>query len=136
MSHEAGRLPSPAPCSPPITPSNGHRRRTPVDAILDGLGVDAKAALTAANTPNNKDALQRQTEEAAARGLFGAPSFTIGDELFWGNDRLEAALAWAKPPSPRLVMPGLVPGMDEFRGEQLGVDGLYKPAMMSTESGD
>jgi 2-hydroxychromene-2-carboxylate isomerase len=30
------------------------------------------------------------------RGLFGAPSFTVGDELFWGNDRLETALAWAQ----------------------------------------
>ena len=63
--------------------------------ILDALGVDAEAALAAANTPENKDALRRQTEEAASRGLFGAPSFTIGEELFWGNDRLEAALAWA-----------------------------------------
>ena len=65
-------------------------------AILDALGVDAEAAFAAANTPENKDALRRQTEEAASRGLFGAPSFTIGDELFWGNDRLEAALAWAQ----------------------------------------
>jgi 2-hydroxychromene-2-carboxylate isomerase len=65
-------------------------------AILSGLGVDADAAIAAANTPENKDALRRQTEEAASRGLFGAPSFTIGDELFWGNDRLEAALEWAK----------------------------------------
>ena len=64
--------------------------------ILSALGVDADAALAAANTPENKDALKRQTEEAASRGLFGAPSFTIGDELFWGNDRLEAALAWAQ----------------------------------------
>ena len=65
-------------------------------AILSGLGVDADAAIAASNTPENKDALRRQTEEAASRGLFGAPSFTIGEELFWGNDRLEAALAWAK----------------------------------------
>ena len=65
-------------------------------AILTGLGVDAKAAFATANAPENKDALRRQTEKAASRGLFGAPSFTIGDELFWGNDRLEAALAWAK----------------------------------------
>ena len=63
--------------------------------ILAALGVDDDAAFAAANTPENKDALKRQTEEAAARGLFGAPSFTIGDELFWGNDRLEAALKWA-----------------------------------------
>ena len=67
--------------------------------ILGALGVDPEAALAAANTPKNKDALRRQTEEAASRGLFGAPSFTIGNELFWGNDRLEAALAWAIPQS-------------------------------------
>jgi 2-hydroxychromene-2-carboxylate isomerase len=65
-------------------------------AILTGLGIDAMAAFAAANAPQNKDALRRQTEEAPSRGLFGAQSRTIGDELFWGNDRLEAALAWAK----------------------------------------
>jgi len=64
-------------------------------ALLAGLGVDAPAAVAASNAPENKEALKRQTEEAASRGLFGAPSFTVGDELFWGNDRLEAALAWA-----------------------------------------
>jgi 2-hydroxychromene-2-carboxylate isomerase len=67
-------------------------------AILVSLGLDADAALGTANTPENKDALRHQTEEAASRGLFGAPSYTIGDELFWGNDRLEAALAWASRP--------------------------------------
>ena len=63
-------------------------------AILGGIGVDAAAAMTAANAPETKEALKAQTAEAQARGLFGAPSFTAGDELFWGNDRLEAALAW------------------------------------------
>jgi 2-hydroxychromene-2-carboxylate isomerase len=64
-------------------------------SILYRLGIDVDAALTAASAPETKHALKRQTEEAQERGLFGAPSFTIGDELFWGNDRLEAALAWA-----------------------------------------
>ena len=64
--------------------------------ILEGLGLDADEALAAAESPDIKDRLRAQTEEAQARGLFGAPSFTVGDELFWGNDRLEAALAWAK----------------------------------------
>jgi 2-hydroxychromene-2-carboxylate isomerase len=41
------------------------------------------------------EALKIQTAEAGMQGIFGAPSFTIDDELFWGNDRLEAALAWA-----------------------------------------
>ena len=69
-------------------------------AILGGIGVDAAAAMTVANALETKEALKAQTAEAQARGLFGAPSFTVGDtracELFWGNDRLEAALAWAK----------------------------------------
>jgi 2-hydroxychromene-2-carboxylate isomerase len=64
--------------------------------ILSALDVDTAAAFAAADTPENKEALKRQTEGAAARGLFGAPSFTIGNELFWGNDRLEAALAFAQ----------------------------------------
>jgi len=65
-------------------------------AILGALGVDTGAAFAAAAAPENKEALKRQTAEAEARGLFGAPSFTVGDELFWGNDRLDAALAWTR----------------------------------------
>ncbi len=69
---------------------------TTLAAILDGLGVDAPAALATAATPEIKARLRAQNDEAVALGLFGAPSFTVRDELFWGNDRLEAALAWAK----------------------------------------
>jgi 2-hydroxychromene-2-carboxylate isomerase len=65
-------------------------------AILTGLGVDADRAVAAANTPENKARLKAQADEAQARGLFGAPSFTVGDELFWGNDRLEDAIAFAR----------------------------------------
>jgi len=65
-------------------------------AILDGLGVDAASAMAKSNSGGVKDRLKAQTAEAEARGLFGAPSFTVGDELFWGNDRLESALAWAR----------------------------------------
>lgn len=42
-----------------------------------------------------KHALRATTEEAMRRGLFGAPSFYVGQELFWGDDRLEDALDWA-----------------------------------------
>jgi 2-hydroxychromene-2-carboxylate isomerase len=46
---------------------------------------------------DNKARLRAQTEEAALKGIFGAPSFMAADgELFWGNDRLEAALAWGR----------------------------------------
>ena len=59
------------------------------------VGGDPDAAWAQANTPEIKDALKAQTDEAIKRGIFGAPSFTVGDELFWGNDRLEDAVAWA-----------------------------------------
>ena len=64
-------------------------------AILTAARRRCGRRVEAANAPANKDALKQQTEEAMARGLFGAPSFVVGDELFWGNDRLETALAWA-----------------------------------------
>ncbi|MEO0371265.1 MAG: 2-hydroxychromene-2-carboxylate isomerase [Pseudomonadota bacterium] len=47
-----------------------------------------------AQTPENKHALRLSTEEAGRAGIFGAPSFRVGAELFWGDDRLEEALAW------------------------------------------
>lgn len=43
-----------------------------------------------------KDLLRANTERAQKLGIFGAPSFTVGEELFWGNDRLEQAIAWAQ----------------------------------------
>ena len=67
-----------------------------LSGILSSLGLDAVALLARSNEPANKERLKTQTEEAIACGIFGAPSFLVGDELFWGNDRLEAALQWAK----------------------------------------
>ncbi|MEW6090072.1 MAG: 2-hydroxychromene-2-carboxylate isomerase [Pseudomonadota bacterium] len=64
--------------------------------ILSSLSLDAAALIAQSNAPDNKEWLKAQTEEAVARGIFGAPSFLAGDELFWGNDRLEAALQWAR----------------------------------------
>jgi len=43
----------------------------------------------------NKEALRLQTERAQQLGVFGSPSFAVGEELFWGDDRLEEALDWA-----------------------------------------
>jgi 2-hydroxychromene-2-carboxylate isomerase len=65
--------------------------------ILTGLSADATAALEAARTTAIKDRLRAETAKAQELEIFGAPSFRTADgELFWGNDRLEAALAWAK----------------------------------------
>jgi 2-hydroxychromene-2-carboxylate isomerase len=65
--------------------------------ILARLNVEPEPVLDAARTDTNKARLRTQTEEAQRLGIFGAPSFMTADgELFWGNDRLERALAWAK----------------------------------------
>ena len=67
--------------------------------LLMALDVDPVAALAAAQSPEIKARLREQTEEAQRLGLFGAPSFVTADhEVFWGNDRLDAALAWARRP--------------------------------------
>lgn len=58
-------------------------------------GGDPVAAFAASATDQLKSRLREQTEAAIAAGIFGAPGFTIGDELFWGDDRLETALEWA-----------------------------------------
>jgi 2-hydroxychromene-2-carboxylate isomerase len=63
--------------------------------ILTTLGQPAEALLAGAETTAVKQALRHQTAEAAGLGLFGAPSFIAGGDLFWGNDRLEAALSAA-----------------------------------------
>ena len=64
--------------------------------ILARLDVKAAPVFEAARSDDNKAALRRQTNEAQRLGIFGAPTFTTADgELFWGNDRLERALAWA-----------------------------------------
>jgi 2-hydroxychromene-2-carboxylate isomerase len=64
-------------------------------SILSGLGADAGRAMTAAGSPEIKAQLKAQTEQAMAREIFGAPFFMVGDEPFWGNDRLEEAVAFA-----------------------------------------
>ena len=68
-----------------------------VGDILAILTFDAASILAAGQSETIKLRLRTQTEEARQRGIFGAPSFTTADgELFWGNDRLEPALIWAR----------------------------------------
>ena len=70
-------------------------RATVVD-VLGSLGLDGEAACALGETPEAKDRLRRQTEEAARLGIFGAPSFVAAGELFWGNDRLDDAIDWVR----------------------------------------
>jgi len=65
--------------------------------ILANLGLDARVILDHAESNEIKLRLRVHTDAAQRLGIFGSPSFVTADgELFWGNDRLEAALCWAK----------------------------------------
>ena len=68
-----------------------------VGDVLARLKIEPQPVLAAAQSDAIKTRLRAQTEEAQRLGVFGAPTFTTADgELFWGNDRLEPALRWAK----------------------------------------
>jgi 2-hydroxychromene-2-carboxylate isomerase len=60
-----------------------------VSSALTRANFDALELLTLANEPSTKDRLKEVTNEAIARGVFGAPTFFVGDEMFWGQDRIE-----------------------------------------------
>jgi 2-hydroxychromene-2-carboxylate isomerase len=66
-----------------------------VGDVLASLGLPAPDLLRKAQTEQNKLRLREQTETARARGIFGAPTFFVRGEMFWGNDRLDDALAFA-----------------------------------------
>lgn len=68
-----------------------------ITSILSSLGQNAAHVLGEAQADTNKARLRVHTEEAQRIGIFGAPAFVAADgELFWGNDRLEAALLWTQ----------------------------------------
>ncbi|WP_397590069.1 2-hydroxychromene-2-carboxylate isomerase [Sphingorhabdus sp.] len=66
-----------------------------VRQVLDSAGLDSAALLALADDPDVKAELMANTEAAAKRGAFGVPTFFVGEEMFWGKERLgqvEAAL--------------------------------------------
>ena len=75
--------------------------RDVLSEILAACGVDSDEALTRATEAANKEKLAEQTERARALGIFGAPTFITDGELFWGNDRLDAAVEWSERGSSR-----------------------------------
>lgn len=66
-----------------------------MEPILQALGLPSADILEQARSEPIKTRLREQTEEARLRGIFGAPTFFVGTEMFWGNDRLDDALAFA-----------------------------------------
>ena len=64
---------------------------------LEAAGADPASTRERAGDQEVKDALRTMTDEAEALGIFGAPTLvTPDDELFWGDDRLEAAIEWTR----------------------------------------
>jgi 2-hydroxychromene-2-carboxylate isomerase len=69
--------------------------RAQLMALLRELGRDADAIVARAESPEIRQRFDAETDAARALGIFGAPSFVVAGELFWGDDRLEDALDWA-----------------------------------------
>lgn len=67
-----------------------------VELMAEALGKDSDSLLDKAAMGEAKSLLAHKTEEAESRGIFGAPSFIVAGELFWGDDRLEDAIEWAQ----------------------------------------
>jgi len=63
--------------------------------VLERLGRPAGTAMRA-EAPDVVAAYAANTDRARALGIFGAPDFVCGEEVFWGDDRLEDALAWCR----------------------------------------
>jgi 2-hydroxychromene-2-carboxylate isomerase len=69
-----------------------------IEPVLDAaaeVGIARDDLRAAIAEPEVKDALREATENAHERGVFGVPTTAIGDDLFWGDDRLEDAAALA-----------------------------------------
>lgn len=57
--------------------------------VLEAAGLPAAEIIRAIDTDQVKNLLRRNTDDAVARGMFGAPAFFVGGEMYWGNDRLD-----------------------------------------------
>jgi 2-hydroxychromene-2-carboxylate isomerase len=57
--------------------------------VATALGVDPDQFLALADSPEIRQELIAETDAGLARGIFGAPTFVVGDEIFWGKDRMD-----------------------------------------------
>ncbi|PJZ25395.1 2-hydroxychromene-2-carboxylate isomerase [Leptospira hartskeerlii] len=64
--------------------------------ILKSLGQNPENIISTSESDENKNKLRENTEQARKLGIFGAPSFIVNGELFWGDDRLEDAIEFLK----------------------------------------
>jgi 2-hydroxychromene-2-carboxylate isomerase len=90
--------------------------------VASALGVDADQFEALADSDEIRDELIRETDEGLARGVFGAPTFFVGDEMFWGKDRMEFIDAELTCPSPRRVKRS-----SQERGSAVDQSGASRP---------
>ena len=67
-----------------------------VSESLHDIGQEPKRVLALANSENTKATLAAETDAARELGIFGSPTFAVGRELFWGDDRLADAISWCR----------------------------------------
>jgi 2-hydroxychromene-2-carboxylate isomerase len=70
--------------------------RETIGDVVTAAGHDAEAVFAAIETPEIKNDLRARTDEAIAKGVFGVPTWIVGDELIWGQDRIEFVEAAAR----------------------------------------
>jgi 2-hydroxychromene-2-carboxylate isomerase len=64
--------------------------------VLTSLGKVADSVFDRAQSPQIESQLASETDVARGLGIFGSPTFVVGTEIFWGDDRLEIAVDWCK----------------------------------------
>ena len=64
-----------------------------VEKVLKNLNVNPKTFILRSTSSQVKDSLRTKTNDAYEKGIFGAPSFVVNNKIFWGQDRIEFALA-------------------------------------------
>ena len=66
-----------------------------VDKIIKNMSINPKTFFLRATSQSVKNILKKETNEAYEKGIFGAPTFYINKKIFWGQDRLNFAIAEA-----------------------------------------
>lgn len=82
----------------------GHKapgEETETRHLLSRLGKAPGPTIARADSQENRDYLAAETQAARDLGLFGSPTFAVGTEIFWGDDRLEDAIAWSQATGPQ-----------------------------------
>ena len=67
-----------------------------VEKLMENLDINPKTFLMEATKPEIKSELQKRTDDAYKKGIFGSPSFIVNNKMFWGQDRLDFVLNEAK----------------------------------------